>query len=173
MTDLGAGVIIETASGAGVKGRCTGTDPSRADRILVLVEFELFTPDVFSPHLIAYQRELLELYADLPLRGAVKDEWGFPPTSTRIIQHRAFWYSSGYEDAYRKASNGRSLLDDLPLMALAFRGRATERARAINRFMFLNLQRQRTIEEAYYRDVKAIFGEQAYVTKHATWYPRQ
>ena len=158
------------ADAAGVHGRVS--EVREADELLVLVEFELFSPDVFSPHLLAYQRELLEAYAELPLGGVIKDEWGFPPTVKSIVEHRAFWYSPFYEEAYLRESGGRSLLDDLPLMAIPVRGCEEERVSAINRYMMLNLRRQTEIEEDYYQATKELFGPNALVTKHATWYPR-
>ena len=168
--DVSAAVSVESAGADGVAGRVEGV--SEADEVAVLVEFELFTPDVFSAHVVAYQRELVEAYADLPLKGVVKDEWGFPPTRPSITEHRAFWYSTGYDEAYQAISDGRELLEDLVLMAVPEEGREEERLTAINRYMTLNLRRQAEIEEDYYAAVKQTFGPEALVTKHATWYPR-
>jgi hypothetical protein len=168
--DVGDRVEMSQADAEGVRGRLS--EVREADELLVLAEFELFSPDVFSPHLLAYQRELLEAYAELPLGGVIKDEWGFPPTVKSIVEHRAFWYSRFYEEAYWRESGGRSLLDDLPLMATPVRGCAEERLAAINRYMMLSLRRQVEIEEDYYQATKEGFGPDALVTKHATWYPR-
>lgn len=168
--DVGGAAKAEAAGSEGVRGRVTGV--ADADEVLVLVEFELFTPDVFSPHLLAYQREMLDAYGDLPLRGVIKDEWGFPPTRPSMVEHRSFWYSAPYDEAYARVSGGRRLLDDLPLLAVAHEGQEEERLAAINRYMLLNLSRQAQIEEAYYSGVKEVFGADALVTKHATWYPR-
>ncbi|MFH1741235.1 MAG: hypothetical protein ABIH23_19705, partial [bacterium] len=140
----------------GVSGLVSGVED--AEEVVILAEFSLFTPDVFSPHLVAYQRELLETYADLPLRGVVKDEWGFPPTARSMREHRSFWYSDFYADAYRRDSGGRCLLDDLILMAVPAAGRESERLAAINRYMMLNLRRQAEIEEAYYHAAYSIAG---------------
>ena len=173
--DVSGAVQVEEAGAEGVRGTVTGLDAAganRADEVLVLAEFELFTPDVFSPHVLAYQRELLEAYADLPLKGVIKDEWGFPPTRPSMAEHCSFWYSSSYDEAYQQVSGGRRLLDDLPLLAVAEEGQEKERLAAINRYMLLNLNRQARIEEAYYSGVKEVFGPDALVTKHATWYPR-
>ena len=160
------------ASDTVVRGRVTGMDCRDIDRVMILVEFSLFSPDVFSPRLVPYQRELIELYADLPLQGVIKDEWGFPPTRAALTEHRAFWYSAGYDDAYRETSGGRSLLNDLPLMSVPFKGCEEERRHAINVYMGLNHRRNTEIEQCYYADVKEVFGPDAFVGKHATWYPR-
>ena len=167
--DVSGRVEVKTAGVEGVSGLVSGVRD--AEEVAVLAEFSLFTPDVFSPHLVAYQRELLEIYADLPLRGVVKDEWGFPPTVQSMRAHRSFWYSDFYADAYQRDAGGRCLLDDLILMAVPVAGCESERLAAINRYMALNLRRQAEIEEAYYHAAKEVFGPDTLVTKHATWYP--
>jgi len=168
--DVSTAMVVEDEGPAGVAVRATGL--RGADEVVVLAEFTLFTPDVFSPHLISYQQELLELYADLPLVGVVKDEWGFPPTVASMLEHRSFWYSPGYAAAYAGATGGRDLLADLPLLAVPVAGREAERVAAIAAYNTLNLRRQAEIETAYYEGVKKVFGAAALVTKHATWYPR-
>ena len=146
--DVSADLVVEESGPEKVEGRLEGVGDG--DEVTVLVEFELFTPDVFSPHLLAYQRELLTAYADLPLKGVIKDEWGFPPTRPSMVEHRSFWYSRGYDQAYRQDGAGRPLLEDLLLMAVAEEGREAERLAAINRYMLLNLRRQAEIEDDYY-----------------------
>jgi hypothetical protein len=47
--------------------------------VCAMVSFTHLTPDVFAPHLIEFQREIIHSYADVPLAGGMKDEWGFPP----------------------------------------------------------------------------------------------
>ncbi|MBT4496989.1 MAG: hypothetical protein HOC74_04670 [Gemmatimonadetes bacterium] len=168
--DVGDLAEVCQADAEGVRGRVS--EVREADELLVLAEFELFSPDAFSPHLLSYQRELLDAYAELPLGGVIKDEWGFPPTVKSIVEHRAFWYSRFYEEAYQRESGGRSLLDDLPLMATPVCGCEEERVAAINRYMMLNLHRQAEVEEDYYRATKECFGPDSLITKHATWYPR-
>ena len=141
-------------------------------RVTVLVGFSLFSPDVFSPNIVSYQRELLELYSSLPLGGVVKDEWGFPPSRPSLQEQRAFWYSESYDDAYRKFSGRESLLDDLFLMYMPHQDKEAERLCAINCYMELNRSRNVEIETRYYEDVKDVYGEDVLITKHATWYPR-
>jgi hypothetical protein len=168
--DVSGLAVVERDGAAGVAGRLAEVED--ADEVLVMTEFNLFTPDVFSPHLVHYQQELLELYADLPLGGVIKDEWGFPPTVKSLTEHRSFWYSPFYDQAYAQATHGRSLLDDLPLLAVPVDGDPAERLAAISCYMSLNLRRQTEIEDQYYHGVKAVYGAEALVTKHATWYPR-
>jgi len=138
----------------------------------VMACFTHLSPDVFSPHLLEYQRKLVRQYADLPLAGAFKDEWGFPRTTNALVQHRAFWYSEPYAGAYAHATGGRDLIADLLLMAFDQRGRRSERQRAVNHFMRLNLLRNTEIERDFYDAVKETFGPNAFVGKHPTWYPR-
>ncbi len=170
--DIGESVAIDRGGGEGIEGHLKEMVPGEFNYAAVLAEFSLFTPDVFSPHIFRYQRELLDLYGDLPLCGVVKDEWGFPPTSPSIASADAFWYSAFYADNYAKVSGGRNLIDDLLLMSVPFQNQHSERIRAINYYMYLNYTRNAEIETRYYHDVKEIFGQDAFVAKHATWYPR-
>jgi len=62
-------VAVTIACGPEAKGR----------QACIMAAFTLFTPDVFSPHLISFQREIAKQYADTGLAGIAKDEWGFPP----------------------------------------------------------------------------------------------
>lgn len=134
-----------------------------------LVAVTLHTPDVFSPHLLSYQREILHQYADAQLAGAAKDEWGFPgriaPPSNEL------WYSNAMAKAYQKRRPGHDLLKDMLLMAWGEKGKETERSVAINHYMEMNFLRNAEIETDYYHAIKKIFGESAISATHPTWFP--
>ncbi|MBN2377572.1 MAG: hypothetical protein JXD22_14325 [Sedimentisphaerales bacterium] len=172
LKDISQKVNIKQANAEGIVGTLISSESDKLAYMFVLVEFGLFSPDVFSPHIIGYQQELIRMYADLPLKGVVKDEWGFPPTQSGMINHKAFWYSEEYDLAYRQESGRGSLLDDFLLMSFDFQGRKSERLYAINNYMGLNYQRNKEIECCYYDDVKAVYGQDAIVMKHPTWSPR-
>ncbi len=172
LSNISEQVNITQADSNSVAGVFESSEPITLSNLFVLVEFTIFTPDVFSPHIIDYQRQLIQMYSDLPLKGVVKDEWGFPPTQSMMLDHTAFWYSDFYDQAYQQQSGRASLLDDLLLMAFDFQDKKTERLYAINNYMDLNYKRNEEIECCYYDDVKTIYGTNAIVTKHATWYPR-
>lgn len=74
ITDRSRVVQADAASGVTVAIPCA--DAGRT--ACVLAAFALLTPDVYAPHLVAFERGILEQYADVPLAGACKDEWGFP-----------------------------------------------------------------------------------------------
>ncbi len=171
LEDISGQITITTNENNKIEG-CLTEPNNDFDTVILFCEFTLFCPDVFSPHLIDYQKELLELYADLPLKGVVKDEWGFPPTKKMMSEAKAFWHSRFYEKAYAEASGGNSLLDDFLLMSFPVAGQKIERLRAINYYMDLNFKRNTEIEQQYYYHVKEVFGDEAFVAKHATWYPR-
>jgi hypothetical protein len=135
----------------------------------VLAAFTLFTPDVFSPNLPAFEKNLLQQYADVPLAGACKDEWGFPgrfgPSPGDL------WYSEAMAAAYAARRPGRDLARDLFLM---FRGEHEMRAgrvAAINHYMRMAWQKCAELENSYYDSIKEIFGGQAMAMTHPTWYP--
>ena len=136
--------------------------------VVALAGFEYNTPDVFAPHLESFQHSIYDQYRDVPLAGALKDEWGFPPTRDEGAKHGNFWYSNAFDAAYRHAG-GRELLGDLVLMATGMGGTREQRLAAVNRYMQLTLSRNVEIENDFYRSVKRVFGENAFTGTHATW----
>lgn len=146
--------------------------PSATDQPIVcaFVAFSHLTPDVFAPHLLSFQRELLHRYSDLKLAGVCKDEWGFPPSFDGTPNHDDFWYSEPMAAAYL-ARTGHDLLRDCLLMYASEAGREGDRQGAINHFMEMNRLRHVEIEEDFYRATKEVFGADALVATHPTWYP--
>ena len=146
--------------------------PAQPNRsICVIAAHTYFTPDVFAPHLIEYQREIIQQYSDLPLSGIMKDEWGFPPDHTGCPAHNRFWYSHAMAKAYEKCSGGNDLVRDVLLMCAGEKGRERERQAAINHYCAMCWQRNVEIENDYYRTGKEIFGDDAFIVTHATWTP--
>ncbi len=146
---------------------CNNTD--EGFEACVLTAVTLYTPDVFAPHLLSYQREILHQYKDASLAGACKDEWGFPgrfdPQPTEL------WYSKPMSEAYAKNRSGKDLLRDMLLMAFGETGRDADRAAAINSYMEMNWRRNSEIENDYYYAIKEVFGKEAMSGTHATWFP--
>ena len=134
-----------------------------------MVSFRHLAADVFAPSFISFQREIIDRYADLPLAGISKDEWGFPPCFKSTINE--FWYSKHRALAYAKRTGGRDLLDDCLLMYLGIEGREKERRMAINHFRQMSLMRNGAIENDFYLTTKKVFGPDALVLVHPTWYP--
>lgn len=136
-----------------------------------MVSFTLFYPDVFAPHLIDFQHEIIKYYSDVPLAGVFKDEWGFPPCFDGSPNKDQFWYSQFRAKAYAQKTGGRDLLADCLLMHNKFKGKEQERQKVINHFMEMSWLRNEEIETGFYNSVKDIFGENAAVTTHPTWWP--
>ena len=149
--------------------------PSRHDSqnrtVCVMVAFTHLTPDGFAPHIMEFQRRILQGYQDVPLAGACKDEWGFPPCFDGNPTKDEFWFSSYRSEEYAKRTGGRDLLFDCLLMSKGIRGREQERIAAINHFMEMSWQRNGAIEQDFYQAVKMIFGATAVVATHPTWWP--
>ena len=136
---------------------------------VALFEFRLHSIDVFSPLLLPYTRELMEAYRALGVDGAMKDEWGHPPSYSfdpLFERNVAHWYSPHYAEAYAQATGGRVLADDLVEMTFGGPG-AEAMVDAYNR---VNLERNVAIERHHYFTVKELFGDDTYVTKHSTWW---
>ncbi len=135
----------------------------------VMVSFTHLAPDVFAPHLMEFQRQLIRDYADVPLAGVCKDEWGFPPCFAPTKSE--FWYSGYRAGAYAKRTDGRDLLEDCLLMSLGIEGQERERRMAINHFMEMSYQRNSELEVDFYNSVKEVFGPLAVTATHPTWWP--
>jgi hypothetical protein len=142
-----------------------------SSHVCILVSFTHLAPDVFAPHLLEFQRELIRSYADVPLAGACKDEWGFPPNFTGNPQKDQFWYSRHRAEAYAEKTGGRELLADLLLMHRGMQGRESERQMVINHFMEMSYLRNTDLEDDFHRTVKEVFGPKAVSATHPTWWP--
>ena len=152
--------------------KLTVTVPAETGRsACVIAAHAYLTPDVFSPHLLAFQREIVRQYADLPLAGIMKDEWGFPPDHTGNPAHDRIWYSLPMAKVYAEHSSGRDLVRDSLLMFDVEKSRDCERLAAINRYGKLCRERNAAIEDDYYRMGKETFGSSSFVVTHATWTP--
>jgi len=169
---------VRDVTGAGVRAvadgprKLTVTVPSVAGRsVCVIAAHTYLTPDVFAPHLLSFQRKIVGQYADLPLAGVMKDEWGFPPDHSGNPAHDRYWYSPAFARAYAKRSGGRDLVRDAMLMFDGEKGREHERQAAINRYGRLCRERNAAIENDYYRAGKKTFGPKSFVVTHATWTP--
>ena len=135
-----------------------------------LVRYRRFSVDVFSPHLLAFSRELMRRQKELGADGAMRDEWGLPPTADASVEaHRSFYMSENMAAAYR-ARTGRDYLADL--WVLAGIEPRPDAARVIDDYMRLVYDRNVEIECDFYRANKEIFGPGTYVAKHSTWQPK-
>lgn len=170
--EIGASGIHAVADGP---KKLTVTIPSQSGlagrSVCVIASHGYFTPDVFAPHLLSFQREIIRQYAGLPLAGVMKDEWGFPPDHTGNPAHDRYWYSPALAQAYSKRTDGRDLVRDTLLMFTGERGRERERQAAINRYRDLCRQRNAAVEDDFYRAGKETFGTNSLIVTHATWTP--
>ena len=139
----------------------------------VMVAFTHLTPDLFAPHLIPFTQDIIRDYADVPMAGGMRDEWGFPPSTpaNRMCGGNHFWYSKYYALQYAEKTGGRELLSDCLLMYAGIAGKEKDRLKAINNYMELNRQRNKMLEADFYRTVKEVFGPEALILTHPTWYP--
>ena len=137
----------------------------------VMAAFTHFAADVFAPHLLEFQRNIIESFKDADLAGVCKDEWGFPPCYDGCPAKNDFWFSRSRAEAYAQRTAGRDLVRDCLLMHVGELGRERERQAAINHFLEMSWQRNSAIEHDFYLATKASFGPSAIVATHPTWYP--
>jgi len=161
--------VVAHASKDSMVIRIPAEQKKRGSRACVMVSFTHLSADVFAPHLLEFQREIIQKYKDLPVAGISKDEWGFPPAAYHTINE--FWYSKHRAKAYAARTGGRDLISDCLLMYLGVEGQERERQMAINHFRDMSLQRNGAIENDFYLTAKKVFGEDAMVLVHPTWYP--
>ncbi|MCF7972844.1 MAG: hypothetical protein K9N55_03415 [Phycisphaerae bacterium] len=160
---------VEQADGGAVQVSipCTAQETGRS--ACMMAAFTLFTPDVFAPHLPEFEKQVIKQYADVPLAGACKDEWGFPgrfnPSTSDL------WYSESMAAAYAARRPGHTLVRDMLLMFKGASGRQGEREAAVNHYMEMYWQQNAKIEQHYYSAIKEVFGKEAVVATHPTWFP--
>lgn len=140
-------------------------------RTCAIVTFTHFAADAFSPEIIPFQSAIIRSYQGIPLAGVCKDEWGFPPCFDGTPGHDDYWYSAAMDAEYRRRT-GSSLLNTIPLLWRPHVGLEAERAGAINAFNRMVLDRHVEIETAFYDVTKEVFGPDAFVGTHATWFPQ-
>lgn len=168
VTRMGDGVRAIEESGRQVRIAIQPGTGSPGDEVAIAAAFKYRTPDVFAPSLQAFQESIFQLYSDVPLDGAMKDEWGFPPTRGKGGKDGDFWYSPALAAAWRGAGGG-DLVDDCLLMYSGLGGSLEQRLGAINRLMRMTLERNTAIERHFYATAKRTFGADAFVGTHATW----
>ena len=165
--DITASCTVAEASAKQVVVSIPGGKDAAGRKAAVMAAFTHFTPDVFAPHLLEFQRAIFAAYKDLPLGGAMKDEWGFPASSDTIGND--FWFSSHHARAYARKTGGRDLVRDCLRMFAPERGSGRDRQAAVNYFVELAWRRNAEIEADFYRATKETFGRDAFVGVHPTW----
>ncbi len=160
---------VEQADGKTIQVTIACAAHDKGRKACIMAAFTMFTPDVFSPHLPEFEKNLLRQYADVSLAGACKDEWGFPgrfdPETSDL------WYSESMAQAYASRRPGHDLARDMLLMFKDEYGKQAERAAAINHYMQMVWQQCAKVENLYYDAIKEVFGEKAMVMTHPTWVP--
>lgn len=141
-------------------------------KAMVIGGFKHDYPDVFSPYLLPFQRDILKAYKGFKVVGACKDEWGFPPYFPRYFRsgYIDYWYSDSFETAYNDKT-GRSLLADLFLMGTPQKGNEARRRAIIDDYNDMVRHRNVEIETDFYNATKETFGNDAFVATHSTWWP--
>ena len=162
---------VQAANEKEVRVTIACDDSAEGRTACVMAAFTHFTPAVFAPHVIPFQRQIIEAYADAGLAGVCKDEWGFPPCYDGCPDKNDYWFSRFRASAYAERTGGRDLVRDCLLMTFGERGRQRQRQAAINVFMETSTVRNGAIEDAFYRATKDVLGPSAIVATHPTWYP--
>ena len=168
-------VPVEPATLDGVKSANGESGANSGDFLTVAVAFRYSCPDVFADETLELEKRLYEQYRDVPALGVAKDEWGFPPSFDRENRLDDFWYSEAtrraYSAAFGTADAPVDLVDDLFLAFRAQTGREAEQIAAVDRFNRLCAERALRYEIQNYQTTKEIWGPDAFVGVHCTWFP--
>lgn len=159
----------------------------KGDFLTAAVAFAYSYPDLFADETLELERRVYEQFRDVPALGICMDEWGFPPAFDRVPRTDDFWYSRRTNAAYiekfgsetaRKAASElgpenveNDLVDDLFLAFLPQEGRQAERVAALDDYKNLCFDRVLEYETLNYRLTKEIWGPEAFVGVHNTWFP--
>lgn len=138
---------------------------------IVFAVAEYDYPDLFSDEIIEFHSELLESYSDVMLDGATVDEWGaFPyPGFDFSGAWRRPWYSDAFAELYREWA-GRDLVLDFLNTRIPPSDDPSAQFRAIYNYYTLLRERNVEIETFFYNSVKRIWGKDAFVGVHPTWF---
>jgi hypothetical protein len=147
----------------------SATKKDRQACVIVSVTFDY--PDVFSPELLHFESDIINQYADLPLAGLMKDEWGFPAAHNGNPHKNGFWFTRYRAEDYARRTGGRDLIRDSLLMYLGEEGQEAQQQAAINHYMEQSRLRNTEIEQIFYDQTKATFGAEAFVGTHDTVFP--
>lgn len=139
--------------------------------ICVAAAFQLLYPDIFAEETLNLERQIYEMYRTVPAAGIGKDEWGFPPCFAREDNLNDYWFSRRMSEKYAETTNGRSLLDDFLLMFRPQQSRETERLQCFDDFHRLCLKQVLRYEIQNYYLSKEIWGSNAFIGVHGTWFP--
>ena len=145
--------------------------PPNARNVTVAVAFRYSYPDLFADESLALEKRVFEQYRDVPTLGGYKDEWGFPPNFNRDERLDDFWFSDRMAQAYSRSYDGRNLVDDLFLAFQPQKERGQERVDVVDRYRKLCFDRAVAYEDQSYRLNKEIWGDDAFVGVHCTWFP--
>jgi len=166
-TSCKVGQVKGTSLSVAIPG--AGSDGKRKACVIARVTFNY--PAAFAPETIQFEADTAKQYADLPLAGLMKDEWGYPANHKGNPHKNGFWTSKHREEDYAKRTGGGDLVRDSLLMYLGEEGRQTEQQAAVNHFMEQSRFRHTEIEHAFYTQTKALFGPTAFVGTHDTVFP--
>ncbi len=145
--------------------------PTGCDAVSVAVAFRYSYPDLFADETLELEKTIFEKYKETRALGGYKDEWGFPCNFERIDLLNDFWYSERMAQAYAKLFENRDLVTDLFLSFKPQKGAESERIHSIDRYRLLCAERVVEYENQLYLLNKQLWGADAFVGVHPTWYP--
>ena len=139
------------------------------EELVAEVDFPLNEIDPCSPRLLPFMREVVFRYKKIGIDGYCLDEWGFQsPKATAMLQYRAFWHSAHFAREYSRRSGGGNLEKDMLEFALG--ADAPTVRSAVNAYIRTIYDTCAAIEGDMYVSNKRMFGKDAFVGKHATWW---
>ncbi len=126
------------------------------------------TPDVLCDEYLECEAMLLNAAKDIALDGVCVDEWGIRP----IIKDNCirFVYTTPATEKLYKEYCGRELSDDLLYFFAVPKNDAGKSVRIVNDYMTVLRRRELEGEQLVYDLTKKLFGKDAFVGCHPTWW---
>lgn len=146
---------------------------------VVLVGTPQPIPDLASPHLIGYYREMLWAAKQAGVDGVFSDEWGYDvilkimevnPYDDNQLFLRHLSLSDAMADKYAQRFNQKQLYKDLLHLFYAPEGHEDKRIGAINRYIANLRAIMADNDNEMYKAMKEILGSDKFYGIHPTWW---
>ncbi len=141
-------------------------------RVAVLPAFRQAITNMFSSHFYHFYEELFQKLAHIPLDGVQVDEWGvdvmisaIDDTAVTLCQT----YADGLAQLYQTHC-GTELAQDLLYFKYPVKGQEQAAYQIVNDFNHVLRQKMVENETWIYNQAKRVFGPDAFVGAHPTWW---
>ena len=137
-------------------------------RAIAYIQHKMPGPDRLTDEYLQCQMELIETLGDIPLYGITTDEWGLP----QIIENGVTpsLYMTEMTKTLYAEHCGRDLYEDLLYFHYSPANDRSRSVLVVNKYIEVIRARITKGDHMIYDKVKEVFGKDAFVGFHPTWY---